>query len=179
MRRHAARHEEFEMKQRFPAWALCLLASVTAPAWAGTANVKFVDPGRYSDAGPSGWERDDNLKVLASHLQELARRQLPEGQTLNIEVLDVDLAGEVRPRRNGYMLRVTRGMADWPQMTVRYTLQDASGQTLRQAEDHLSDPSYQQRTMDFSNRDPLRYEKRMLDDWFRKTFSQAQARSGG
>ena len=144
------------MRQRFPAWMLCVFAVAAGPALAGTANVKFVDAERYSDAGNTRWDEQDNLKVLAAHLQALAQRQLPQGQTLSIEVLDVDLAGEARPHRGGNWVRVTRGRADWPRMTLRYTLQAADGQTLRQGEEYLSDPSYQQRGWTVGDSDPLR-----------------------
>ena len=55
-------------------------------------------------------------------------RRLPDGQTLTIAVLDLDLAGSLRPTPTGE-LRVLRGGADWPSMSLRYTLQ-ADGRTL-------------------------------------------------
>lgn len=157
--------------------ALCVLLGAAAPALAGSVEVKFVDAERYADAGNSKWDEPANLKTLATHLQSLGTRYLPADQKLNVEVLDVDLAGEKRWRR-GQELRILRGRADWPRITLRYTLQDAAGNTLRQSEETVSDPAYQQRGA-FGEQEPLRYEKQMLDDWFRKSFAPRQARAHG
>ena len=93
-----------------------------------------------------------------------------QGDRLAIEVLDVDLAGEVRFPPRGEV-RVLRGAADWPRIRLRYTLDDASGRSAA-AEETVSDPDYL--------RNPLRsysslgYEKRMLEEWFRKRFAARQ-----
>lgn len=159
--------------QRRVLYALVLVA---APALAGTVEVKFSDAERYADAGNTRWDESNNLKVLSAHLQQLGARQLPDGQKLSVEVLDVDLAGEKRWRR-GNEVRIIRGQADWPRITLRYTLQDADGKTLRQTQETVSDMSYRDH-VELGDNDPLRYEKRMLDDWFRKTFATRQARTG-
>lgn len=165
------------MSSKISRWALCTLALAALPALAGTVEVKFSDTEHYADAGITKWDESNTLKILSTHLQQLGTRYLPEGQKLSIEVLDVDLAGEKRWRR-GTEIRIVRGRADWPRITLRYTLQDASGQTLRQAKETVSDMGYRDHA-DFGDNDPLRYEKRMLDDWFRKSFAQQQARAGG
>jgi hypothetical protein len=65
-------------------------------AWArGQVQVSFTQVDRYADAGIDAVERERNLKVLAEHMQGWSSR-LPDGQQLDIEVLDVDLAGEQR-----------------------------------------------------------------------------------
>jgi hypothetical protein len=150
-------------------WAFCAAAALALPALAGTVEVKFSGAERYADAGTTRWDEDNNLKVLSAHLQQLGGRYLPEGQKLSIEVLDVDLAGEKRWRR-GNEIRIVRGRADWPRITLQYTLQDASGQTLRQAKETVSDMGYRDH-VELGDTDPLRYEKRMLEDWFRKSFA--------
>ena len=48
-------------------------------------------------------------------------------------------------------------------------LTNADGTTLRKGEANLSDLAYLNRGTPNSN-DPLRYEKRMLDDWLRSEF---------
>jgi hypothetical protein len=166
------------MNARSSRWALCALAAAALPALAGTVEVKFTDADRYADAGISQWDQSNNLKVLSTYLQQLGSRYLPQDQKLGIEVLDVDLAGEKRWRR-GDEIRIVRGRADWPRITLRYTLQDANGQTIREAKETVSDMDYRDRSIDLGNTDPLRYEKRMLEDWFRKSFAPQHARAGG
>ena len=56
-------------------------------------------------------------------------------------------------------------------MKVRYTLE--SGGRTRTAEETISDPAYLNHGAQVrSSSEPLYHEKRMLDDWFRSTFSQ-------
>lgn len=154
------------------ALALGSVGAVGAQA-AGTVQVSFVEPDKFADAGRS-FDRPANLKTIETHLQDLGQRYLADGQTLSIEVLDVDLAGELRPsRRSGTDVRVVRGGADWPRMALRYVL-EGGGLPSQRGEDRIADLSYALRGSSYANRDPLRYEKRMLDDWFKSRFAPPQ-----
>src|SRR5687767_4143961 len=75
---------------------------------AGTVEVVFVNPDEFSDAGRGSVEIGRTTQVLADHLKQLGA-QLPDGQKLRVEVLDVDLAGELKPTRSRGDLRVLRG----------------------------------------------------------------------
>ncbi|MNW13751.1 hypothetical protein D3C71_2117880 [compost metagenome] len=55
---------------------------------------------------------------------------------------------------------------------------DASGQVIEQGERKLSDSGYLFNSSLPSNTDPLRYEKRLLDDWVRREF-QSDNRTAG
>lgn len=152
----------------FAALAAC---SVGAQA-AGTVQVSFVEPDKFADAGRS-FDRPANLKTIEAHLQSLGQRYLADGQTLNIEVLDVDLAGELRPSRHSAgEIRVARS-ADWPRMNLRYAL-EGGGLPAQRGEDRISDLNYQQHLSSYSSRDPLKYEKRMLEAWFKTRFAPPQ-----
>ena len=145
--------------------ALLLVALLPAAAQAaGRVEVAWIEPASYRDAGPTTWERERVLQTLGTHLGQWSRA-LPDGQTLRIEVTDLDLAGEIRPF-SWHDARVLRGGADWPQMSLRYTLQ-ADGRTLKSGEARLSDLGYQ-----FARRsETLGYEKAMIDRWFRQELS--------
>jgi Protein of unknown function (DUF3016) len=99
---------------------------------AGTAEVTFVEPERFTDAGNTAMDRERALKTLGDHLRKLAAR-LPDGQTLRVEVLDVDLAGEQRSLSPN-ATRVMRGNDDWPRLRLRWSLVEA-GRALRTGED--------------------------------------------
>ena len=147
-----------------------LSAFVALPAAAaGTVEVTWVQPDRYIDTGRKLWEREDALKSLGEHFRKLGR-QLPDGQTLKIEVLDVDLAGDLEPG-TGRDLRVLRGGADGPRITLRYTLQQG-GQTLKAGEEQLTYPNYYQGTLraNVQSDSDLAYEKQMIARWFGTTF---------
>lgn len=154
---------------------LTLLTMAAAAQAGGVVNVKFVEPDKFADSGNGQFDKPVNLKVIEQHLQQLGQRYLADGQTLQVEVTDVDLAGEKRPsRRAGEEIRIVRGRADWPRIELRYAL-EAGGQTLKRGEAKLADLNYTGHIANYGTRDPLRYEKQMLDGWFKATFASPPA----
>ena len=154
----------------------CLIAGAST-AMAGTVEVSFVDRQSYSDAGTSRWDEDTNLQVLARYLQNLGQRYLPADQVLKIEVLDVDLAGTVRPSRQGGDVRVVRGKADFPRLHLKYAI-EAGGKVQRTGDEWLSDLTYTGGLSSSYRDQPLYYEKRMIDAWFKARFVQGPAIAG-
>jgi Protein of unknown function (DUF3016) len=146
------------------------LALSASDAAAGQASVVFVHKEKFTDAGDAfqAHSLGDNLAELSRHCSELAKNKLPDGQTLSVEVLDVDLAGRSEPwhHRSGSEVRVMRSVT-WPQIQMRYILRQGD-QIIAQGEETVLDLNY----LDYPNRypdgDPLRYEKRMLDRWFQE-----------
>lgn len=153
-----------------------VLAAFAPPAHAaGRAEVRYVEPERFSDIGRNPWDRERSLAALSAQFDRLAAR-LPDGQTLRIEVLDVDLAGEQSPLV-WHDARVMRGGADAPRATLRWTLLDGAA-TLRGGEDRLTDLGYlfaQPRRA--ARADELPYESRMLERWFDDRVAQGVAKA--
>ncbi|OFA04753.1 DUF3016 domain-containing protein [Duganella phyllosphaerae] len=147
--------------------ALLVLAATTGAAWA-QVSVSYVKPDEFIDMPHGQIERDRVLKEFTQYFATFDKK-LPAGQQLKIEVLDIDLAGRLWPRRSGGDdIRIMNGGADWPHMKLRYTLEE-NGAVLRSGESDLSNMMYQQRATRLSDSDPMRYEKQMIDDWFEKT----------
>lgn len=146
--------------------ALCMAPPLAQAS--GSVEVQWIDSERYSDAGRNSFDRERALTQLAVLIQGMGRL-LPDGQTLKLEVTDLDLAGELRPW-HGQELRVMRGGADWPRMSLRYTL-SAGGQTLRSGQAQLSDFNYLWRPLT----QELGYEKRMLEQWVVQSIAPASA----
>ena len=143
--------------------------AVSAQA-AGLVQVKFIQPEKFADVRDANLRMEDNLKALQLVLEQVGAGYVAEGQTLRIEVLDVDLAGEVRLGRPLHDVRVMRGRADWPRIELRYTL-EASGAAVRSGQARVADMAYLQRLPPATSFDgPLPYERRMLDEWFRSEF---------
>lgn len=165
------------MTRRWHGIAAAALLPLVAVAQAGTVDVSYRAEQSFADAGPSTWERKDNLEAIARHLRSLGDR-LPADQRLQVELVDVDLAGHPEPSRTGRDLRIARGGADWPRITLRYTLTGADGRTLRSGEERVQDMSYLDRLPATSPADPLGHEKRMLDEWFRYRFGGTTSASG-
>lgn len=154
------------------------LAAAAFAATAGTVNVSFVNPSSYWDAGSSSWDEAANLTTLATHLQKLGQRSLPADHALTIEVLQVDLAGTVRAfQRDGSAVRVITGGADWPRINLRYTLQ-AGGRTVASGTEWVADTDYTHGLAARGDNQPLFYEKRMLNAWFKARFVDALAGPG-
>ena len=152
--------------------ALCsvAIAAESAPA---TAEINFVQPERYADAGDTPLERDATLQVLGRQLQSLAARELPDGQVLQVDVLDVDLAGHAQPTPRG-TLRVLRGDREPARLTLRYTLTSA-GQALRSGTVALDGLGMRPQLALKDASEPLRDEKALLQRWLRQDLAEPQA----
>jgi hypothetical protein len=154
-----------------------LIAGIAVLAGAAGARadvrVSFDRPEHFTDAGLSAEPdatRDRTLREIAAHLERLGTRYLSPGQTLTIEVRDLDLAGRQEPwRLRADHVRVL-GPATWPRIVMRYTL-TGNGATRMSAEETVADLDYLSRPEGRISGDRLRYEKAMLDDWFRARFA--------
>lgn len=143
-----------------------LAALTSATAMAGGATVTFSHPEYYSDFPFSERERDEMLKETADHFIKMAAR-LPASQDLKVEVLDYDLAGDRKMSAFPRDFRILKGQADWPSMVVRYTLTE-NGQVIKSGEERIRDMAYLQHINRYFTGDPLRYEKQMVEVWFRE-----------
>jgi len=150
------------------AWA----ASLPAVAAAGGAEVSFSDPSKFTDIGhyADRSEAKANCDEIAAHLKKLAERELPDDEMLQIQVLDVDLAGRFEPwPHHEWDVRVMRPVS-WPSIKLRYSLTH-NGEVVANGDEVVSDMDYLRRINTYPASDSLRYEKRMLDDWFAHRFS--------
>jgi Protein of unknown function (DUF3016) len=154
-----------------PAPLLLFLAlSAALPAGAADADVRFIAPERFRDAGDSARERARTTAALAAAFKAVAAT-LPAGQTLRIAVKDVDLAGtpQLTPRGE---LRVLRGGADWPRLDFAWTL-ESGGRVLGQGEESLADLDYQQTPLPRYGGVALPYEQRLIERWAAQRFTTA------
>lgn len=146
--------------------AIFALAASTASA---EVTVNFVNPEKFADLPLGDWERKKVLEDLAAYFKKLGA-DMPAGQDLAIEVYNVDLAGqEVRGNRAGGDMRVREGKNDWPLIELQYSLV-SNGQVIDNGTAQISDVAYMQRMMKRAyEMDELRFEKRMIQEWFKKT----------
>ena len=152
---------------------LIVTAAAVAPPSvqaAGEVKVNFAAPEKFSDIGMGSVDRERVLRGLGDFLKTLGVQGLPDGQTLELEITNIDLAGEVRFTPKGD-LRVMRGRADWPQIELRYTLR--TGETvLKSGDAKLSDVAYTSGRSTPDLKTEFGYEKRMLRTWFTETFGK-------
>ena len=65
-------------------------------------------------------------------------------------------------------LRIVGRGADWPHMSLRYTITEGD-KVVKSGEERLSSMSYMERYPFSRYRDePLRYEEQMIDEWFKE-----------
>jgi hypothetical protein len=158
------------MKSFMKTLAVSGLLALAASGAQAAVSVVFNETQRYSDVPFPTADRREVLGQIEDHFKKLGQ-YLPPGQDLNIEVLDIDLAGREVPNfRAGRDLRVINGRADWPRMQVRYSLQQ-DGQVVKSGEAQLQDMNYQYTANRYFDSEPLRYEKQMIDDWFGKNIA--------
>jgi Protein of unknown function (DUF3016) len=157
--------------KRLALTAVAALLAVSAHA-AGTVQISFVKPENFADVRDRTYSREQNLKTLEQVITSAAQPYVADGQTLKIDVLDVDLAGEVRPGARAWDVRVLRGRADWPRITLRWSVEGA-GAAPRSGEAVVQDMAYLHRLPPSTIDSALVYERRMLDEWFKDQFGKS------
>lgn len=144
------------------------LASLGVQA-GGRVDVTFKDPQKFVDL-QSTWLSDKVLlDGLSTHLQQLGNTYLPDGQVLQVEIADIDLAGSIEHTRRMSQVRVMRDVTS-PRITLRYRFQ-TTDPTTPMTEETVWDAAYLSHINRYGSGDPLRYEKHMLEEWFRRTFA--------
>lgn len=148
----------------------CLIALYlgTSAAFAGEAKVHWQDTDKYMDIRPANESRDGfHARVFREFermFDDLAKR-LPDGYKLQVNVTDLDLAGEVWPTRSGREVRIIRSI-DWPRISFSYVLTNPQGQEVKSGKEDLKDMNFQSRLNVRSGMDNFFYEEAMLSDWF-------------
>lgn len=129
------------------------------------ATVTYADLDKMTDVPRFRVDRESMVYQLNEHFNHLAEK-LPAGQELKVEVLDIDLAGDVFPRVPVQDIRVMKGRADWPRIELRYTIEQ-NGQVVKSGGGTVADMNYLMGYNSYRN-EIYSHEKQMLDDWFKK-----------
>lgn len=143
----------------------------------GRVDVNWTDPAQFSEIRQSGnrWEakRGDWVEQLAQHLRKRAEQRLPSGERLSVTINDIQRAGRYEPWR-GANVSSTRFVRDIypPRIELEFTLRDANGNVVEQGPRKLTDLAFLMGSSPAGSTDPLRYEKRLIDDWLNKEFKR-------
>jgi len=139
----------------------------------GPVSVQWNDPAKFTELRQSSnrfeAERGDWVQQLARYVQTSAAKPLQPGQTLDVTLVDIKRAGDYEPWHGprGSDIRIMRDIYP-PRITLQYTLKDASGRIIDEGDARLSDSGYLHNIGLKSDTDPLRYEKRLIDDWVKR-----------
>ena len=142
--------------------------------------VRFDHPENFADFSLSGSTAADIQSELAKQFEAffklLGERYLPKGDALQIEVLNIDMAGAYEPWQTPNLTN-TRFMRDIypPKISLHYQWRDEAGKLKADRQEIVSDLNYPMwlDARQYNANDPLRYEKVMLEHWFRERFSDA------
>jgi hypothetical protein len=163
------------MTRAFMALSVAAALLINAvPGLAGTVNVSFIHPENFTDASLQGGygttAEQGTLDDIGRFFESLGPMYLKSGQVLKLDVLNVDLAGRIEWwRRNLYDARILRDVYP-PRFTLNYRLVEAR-RVLVESQETVVGPNYLANPgIYFSPNDPLRFEKAMLEDWFRRRF---------
>ncbi len=167
-----SRYEEYLVKSVLRVlFVFVVIFTTFAPAQAAI-EVTFIKPGDYSDSavrgGPFGSGSFGVVNAIREHLMELGNQNLTLKEGLRIEVLDIDLAGRYEWWRFPFDKRVMRESSS-PVIEVRYFYY-VSGKKVDEGEERITDVNYLKNTGKGEDGEILKYEKRMLDRWFRDRF---------
>lgn len=142
--------------------------------------ITWQDPKSYTDVRPSNESRkrfrDRVFNSLDKYFNELAE-ELPENQTLNVTVTDLDLAGQVWPTmRPGAMdVRIVDQLYI-PRMEFTYELKDGN-EVIKSADVNLKEMAFMNRISRTRSSDSFRYEKDMIKRWFDDEFEDSIAKN--
>jgi uncharacterized lipoprotein YbaY len=148
--------------------AIVLAASACASA---AATVTYANTEQMTDVPRDQADRELMEQQLGELFNTLSSK-LPPGQELKVEILDIDLAGEVFPRVAIQNVRVLKGRGDPPRIHLRYSIEQ-DGKVLSSGERKLANHGYQTAFNRYSN-EMFSHEKQLLDDWFRKEIAAAR-----
>lgn len=151
---------------------VAVLVSGTAHA---AADVTFKNVDRYIDATFQQPRSEKNLREVQDGIRKLfsvlADKYLPSGQSLEVEVTDIDLAGRIEPSFGDGDIRIMQGVS-WPRLRFAYAVLE-KGAVVAKGQADIHDMDYLNGFNASASGDRLRYERELLSDWFRKTFRAA------
>jgi hypothetical protein len=153
-------------------------ADETKPA--PRVDVVYVNPEKFTDVRASyadpGRFRDEYLGDLKEHIEKHANKYIPSGQHLALRVTDVKMAGDFEPWRGPSFndIRIVKDIYP-PRINLEFKLTDANGKIIKEGERKISDIDFLSKINPYFPDDTLRYEKRLLDDWFYNEFGEAKS----
>lgn len=156
--------------------AITLLA-MTGVASAAEVSVTFEQPEKFTDIRPTHESKNRYQEKVTQAFEQFFSEyaaKMPEGYTWQVQVTDIDLAGDVDyfAGSTGQPLRIIKDIYS-PAVRFTHTLRDNFGEEVLSGEERLRDMGFMQRVTKVGTRSEFEYEQKMLDDWFSKTVQPA------
>jgi hypothetical protein len=144
---------------------------------ASPVSVIFISPEKFTDVRDDIMDSDGNrdrlLGEIKANIENTARQYVGAGQTLEIKVTDIDLAGDFEPWRGAEFSHIRMLKEIYPpRMDLEFKLVGADGKVISEGKRHLQDLTYLMTTM-LPASDTLRFDKEMVRSWVRQEFKRA------
>ncbi len=152
---------------------LCWLVGAGS-VWAGSVALQFEKPEQFTDASFRGGYKTDPavLRELQDYFEKVVAKRLPAGLQLKVQIRDLDMAGQFEPWRPVAIdVRQLRSVT-WPRIRLSYSLRRGEEILVSGVED-IKDMDYLNTPNRYFDSDRLRYEKAMLDAWYRQRLQPA------
>lgn len=137
---------------------------------AASVDIKWADIEKFADvrADDSGVTqyRKDVIFNIEKHFTKIAKK-LPEEQRLNIEILDIDLAGDIK-MFDARLIRLVKGHQP-PRIAFKYQLIDKSKTVIKAGEENIRDASFMNTISSRYKNSAFGFEKSLLDKWYKKS----------
>ena len=142
--------------------------------------VQWGDPAGFTELrySPNRQQasQGDWVVELGTYVSQRVARVLPAGERVEVDILDMERAGELEWWGNMHDdVRVMRPIYP-PRMRVHFRRFGSDGQVVAEGERTISDLAYLDGPQPVSSSDPLRYEKRMVDRWVQREFGRPVTR---
>ncbi|WP_028110035.1 DUF3016 domain-containing protein [Ferrimonas futtsuensis] len=162
-------------------WAAAQSDAQEWPTQDGPVTVIWQSPDDYRDVRANAGRQDrfENhvFATLGKEFQKSLKPLLNEGEKLVITVMDLDLAGDVRPSFGAaaHDIRIVKSVYP-PMIEFSWSLQDASGKQLDGDKVKIKDLNFERGSTRASHSsDSLRYETAMIENWAKRDLPQPLA----
>ena len=156
-------------------------AGLAAGSQAAQVTVEWQSPQQFTDIGSNDGSQDKFRAALFGALDAVFAEQaaqLPGGQTLEVTVTNLDMAGAMRVGPRGGYQRVVQA-SQFPQITLDYRLLDADGNVLAsqsgQTFKYLGFYDATNAVRQADSAQPFYFESEMIRTWYARAFAPAIA----
>lgn len=136
-------------------------------------SVTWLNPEKYRDVDTANMNKIKYRQQVMDNLEKYIHKELADyavkGQTITINVHDLDLAGDVRPIIGQINdIRIVKSIYP-PMIDIQYVLSDAKGSVIKENRKKYRDLGFNVSSIS-SSRHSFGYEKAMLKKLFKSEF---------
>lgn len=147
-----------------------------APKYLNEAvQITWIAPEKYRDVASANTNKRKFQQRVIDDLEKYFHKEVPkflnQHETIEVNVHDLDLAGDVRPMMShGSDMRVVKSIYP-PMIDIEYSIKDKDGKVVRQQRKRFRDIAFNMGSP-VTGTKSLGYEKAMLKKWMRNELKQ-------